>query len=477
MTSRTLAPLAGSAAAIVLALILLTGGSSDDYTVKVKLTDALGLRNGSKVVVGGVTVGRVHLSLAGDDEVDARLTIDRRYAPIGKDASAAVTSVNLLGEKSLQLDPGNRSDPAPSGSTLAAAKVTPSTDLDQVLDVLDTGTRARLTILVNAAGQAFTGRRADFASILETLPNGLRNGTDLLTRVNGEHRTLSDLVARSDRFIATLTKNRGELADTLDTFGRAAQTAETRRPQLRQTLRELPGTLQTAQVFLNDLRSTALPLGPAARQLSGVAGPLDDTLAEIAPFTKAATPTLDRAVAVSPALTRLADGATPVLRKAVPTLQTLASFSSALEPISAMLNRSADNIIGVASNWAHAIQGRDSLSHVFRAEVAVTPQTVEQLVDRLLAMQAARSTGRKRPDRAGRVRTPTGRRPADAVKHALDPARKALGSVKKLTDPVTSTIDGVLDSLGIPTGSSTQPPTGGDGKRTASSLLDFLLKP
>jgi phospholipid/cholesterol/gamma-HCH transport system substrate-binding protein len=472
MTSRMLSAAAAAAAVLVLALIITTRGGGDDYAVKIELSDALGLRNGSKVVVGGVTVGRVHLSLGADDKVNARITVAEKYAPIGKDASAAVTSVNLLGEKSLQLDPGNRRDPAPDGSTLAAAKVTPSTDLDQVLDVLDTGTRTRLTILINAAGQAFTGRRADFAGVLRTLPAGLKDGTDLLQRVDADHRTLADLVARSDRFVATLTANRGALADTLGTFGRAAETAETRRPELRQTLRELPGTLQTAQRFLNDLRSTALPLGPAARELSAVAGPLDRTLAEIGPFTKAAAPTLDKAVAVSPSLTRLADGATPVLRRAVPTLRTLASFSRSLEPISAMLDNSAANIVGVASNWAHAIQGRDALSHVFRAEVAVTPQTVKELVDRLLAAKSPERTGSSRPSAGERAPGAV----TDAVKKALPPTKRVLDPVKKHTDPVGKTVVDVLNRLGVPTAGDAQP-SGGNGRSGGSSLLDFLLKP
>jgi phospholipid/cholesterol/gamma-HCH transport system substrate-binding protein len=439
-----------AAGVVVLAAILLSGGGKDDYTVHLQMRDALGLRDGSKVVAGGVTVGRVQLSLGGHDRVDATLKIDKAFAPIGKDAAAVITSVNLLGEKSLELDPGNRTNPAASGSTLRADRITPSTDLDQVLDVLDSGTRDRLTILVNAAGQAFTGRRGDFASILKTLPTGLQQGTKLLERVDGDHRTLVDLVAKSDRFVATLAHNRVALADMLDTFGQAAETSATRRPQLRQTLRQLPGTLQTAQHFLDDLRNTTVPLGPAARQLASTAAPLDSTLVAVGPFTKAAKPTLDKATAVAPTLTHLADGATPVIRRAVPTLQTLAAFSSSLEPISTMLNLSANNIIGVAANWAHAIQGRDSLGHVFRAEVAVTPQTVEELVSRLLATQKHSSKGSAKPKLPVLKPTPPKQPKLPQLPKLPD---KVTAPVQQLTAPVTKAVDGV------------------------KSLLDYLLKP
>jgi ABC-type transporter Mla subunit MlaD len=160
------------------AAIALSGGGHP-YELQLRLSNALGLRDGSKVVIGGVEVGRVHTSLAPNDKVLVKVDIGSRYAPLGRDATASVASVNLLGQKSLELDPGNRSDPAPSGYELPAARVTPSTDLDQVLNVLDDNTRARLTVLINEAGAAFTGRRWDLASVLAQLPGSLTQGTGL----------------------------------------------------------------------------------------------------------------------------------------------------------------------------------------------------------------------------------------------------------------------------------------------------------
>jgi hypothetical protein len=126
-----------------------------------------------------------------------------------------------------------------------------------------------------------------------------------------------------------------------------------------------------------------------------------------------------------------------------------------------MLNLSANNIIGVASNWAHAIQMRDSLGHVFRAEVSVTPQTAEELVSRLLAAQ---NRGRKKDAK---------RKPAVAA-----PKAPLLGTVPKpklpakATDPVTKAVDGLVNALGGTVDGAKQK-TGG----SVSSLLDYLLKP
>jgi phospholipid/cholesterol/gamma-HCH transport system substrate-binding protein len=380
---RLIVRLGAVAALGALALIAFSGAS--DYVVHVRMNDALGLRSGSKVVEGGVQVGTVKVSLGERDKVIASLDIDRRYAPIGRDATARVTSLNLLGQKSLQLTPGNRHDAAPSGSTLRASRIVEATDLDQVLDVLAPDTRSRLTILIDEAGATFVGRREDFSTLLKEMPSSLSQGATLLGALVQDNRTLADLVAHSDRFIGTLDTQRAQLGKLVNTLGQTAVTVEPRDAQLQSTLRRLPGTLATARHFLGKLRETTVPLGPAARDIQSVAPPLDSVLEQIAPFTQAARPALATATSAAPELTALAAKATPVLQAAAPTLRDLRTASGDLAPVTQALSLSIDNIIGTAWNWSHAVELRDGLSHLFRAEFTVTPHTVDVLVKRLLS--------------------------------------------------------------------------------------------
>ena len=73
----------------------------------------------------------------------------------------AVAAQNFLGQKRVQLDPGDAATPAPSGYEVPAENVTTPTDLDQVLNVLDADTRTRAMVLLNEAGAAVLGRRVD----------------------------------------------------------------------------------------------------------------------------------------------------------------------------------------------------------------------------------------------------------------------------------------------------------------------------
>lgn len=470
--------LAALAAVIVLAVIVFGGGS--DYVVHLQMNDALGLRDGSKVVEGGVQVGTVNVALGRSDQVVTTLHIQRRYAPIGRTASAQIESVNLLGQKRLQLDPGNRADPAPDGFTIPAARVTPSTDLDQVLDVLGPDTRARLTILINEAGEAFASRRADVSNLLAELPSSLTQGTALLDQLVQDNHTLLDLVSNSDQFITTVDTQRTQLGDLVGTLGQTADTVQARDAQLQSSLRQLPGTLSTAQRFLADLQETTVPLGPAAEDLQRVAPPLNSVLDQLAPFTQAARPALAKAIQAAPELTRLADGATPVLRVATPTLNALHTTSVDLIPVSHALSLSVDNIIATAWNWAHAIELRDALGHVFRAEVAITPQTVKELVNRLLSSPAVSTPARRPGHRAVRpaLRPVAAPSTATASPPAAKPTGGALSGVSKVLGGVAGGVLGGLGSaLHLGGGSSAPQGAGSSIGGDVTNLLKYLLKP
>jgi phospholipid/cholesterol/gamma-HCH transport system substrate-binding protein len=157
--------IAFGALGLVVLVVALTalGGGEDPYRVRMELPNAGGLRDDSAVVIGGIQAGKVELSLDSARNVVAELRLDRKYAPVGRDARATIAAVNLLGIKNVVLDPGDKSRPAPDGMTLAKSRVKDATDLDQVLAVLDNDTRTRLAILINEAGATFTGRRDDFA--------------------------------------------------------------------------------------------------------------------------------------------------------------------------------------------------------------------------------------------------------------------------------------------------------------------------
>jgi hypothetical protein len=353
-------------------------------------------------------------------------------------------------------------DPAPSGYVIPASRVTVATDLDQVLDVLDPSTRARLAILIDEAGAAFTGRKADFSLLLQQLPHSLVDGNALLHQLVADNHTLSDLVVSSDQFVSQVATQRAALGRMIDTVGQAAVTVAQRRQGLADTLARAPATLSTLQVFLAKLKATTVPLGPAATNIVDTAPALSAALRQVQPFESAAAPALSTATTVAPSLTRLAAGATPVLVQANPVIGTLATFSNLLQPISHILNLSVDNLLAVVDNWSRAIQFRDGISHVFRGAAGFTPDALESIISRALGASSSGTAGRNAHAKG------------TSALRTVRSATQAGGTSQAQPAQAQPTAPGLAQRLlGAVGGTASQ----GAPPQSLSSLLNYLLKP
>jgi virulence factor Mce-like protein len=475
--TRIVAALLGVATVVVLVLVI-SGGSGQTYNLRLRLPDADGLRNGSAVVVGGVNVGTVSLGLTpGRADVLAELQIDPKYAPVGTNVMANIASVNLLGVKDVELSTGDKSKPAPSGFQLPGSQVTTATDLDQVLNVLDQNTRARLAVLINEAGLGFAGRQQDFSHLLNQLPSALSDGNALLSQLVSDNHTLGSLLASSNGFVSELDGQRQSLGSLIDTLGQTGVTVAAKNAQVRATIAKAPAALAQLQVFLNKLRATTVPLGPAAVDITATAGPLSATLAQLEPFRKAAVPAFAAARAVAPQLTRLADGATPVLQRANPVIRTLATASTDLGPVSTMLDRSANNLIGILDNWSKATSLGDSLSHVFRGEASYSTEVLTSAINNLLGINLVpaqkRGASRRPASAQAAAPQPAASAPQPAASAPSSPSGPA-GLVKTLTKPLVQTLQNLL---GGAVGNSGPPPAGSQAGSpgAVSSLLKYLL--
>ncbi|MHB8693629.1 MAG: MlaD family protein [Solirubrobacteraceae bacterium] len=425
--------------AIAVAVLILTSGGSG-YDLRFVVGDAQGLEPGSPVRIADVTAGTVRsVTLNRRDQVVVDVRLDSDQAPVGRDASVAIQSLNLLAQHYVSIVKGDVRDPAPSGFEIPSSRVSTSTNLNQVLGVLDPNTRPRLAIMLNEAGVALAGRRDDVSLLLGQLPHSLTGLNNLLNRLVSDNVTLQQLIAHGNRFIATVNAQRSHFVDLLHTLGRVSTNVASRQLALSDTLARAPGMLHTAQGFLASLQTATLPLGAAARNLSATAQPLISTIDAVAPFTNAAVPTLHIASQNAPLLTRLGVQATPVLDRAGAFARTLAGFTAASGPATEVLNSSVDNTISILENWSHAIQYRDSLSHYFRGEPAGTGDLLYSVVDRLLAAAGTAPAGYRRPAPA---------RPRPAATATASPAPQS-GSSSAPVSPggVVKGLSGIVSSI------------------------------
>ena len=451
MRARRIATTALGLAAF-LAVLAVISSQPKPYKVRFQLNTANGLRKGSPVKVGGVTVGTIKsFKIGPGDYPIAEANLDAKKAHVGRGASARIVTTNLLGSKVLELIPGQGR--LPSGTLIPRARISTPVDLDQVLDVLGPDTRSRLAVLINEAGAAVTGRKMDFNQALDLLPQDLHAGTRLLDQVVTDNHSLRDAVAASSQFVSRVAQERAQLSRLVGSAGQTMQAVATQHQALSETLTRAPGTLQSLQRFLGDLRTTTQPLGPAARAITATAPGLTSTLAQLGPFQRAADPALQQAIKAAPALMRLGDQATPVIRHANPTLGSLATFSTQLAPLSRTLNLSIDDTLGLIEGWARAIQDRDGVGHMFHGKATIGPDFFRALVNAPLSTNATSRRAGKRSQRQPSVRLP--QLPAAATK------------------PLSKLLEGITNRLPRLTSKLAPPPVPRDTRK----ILDFLLGP
>src|SRR5580692_2862412 len=138
-------------AGVAVVLIIAGLGSSPNYIVYGRFTDASGLLPNFTVKIDGLKAGIVkdiYLN-KGETQVIVKMELDKSATPIGTGASASIRPVNLLGEKYVDLNPGNLNHPVPSGTTIPITNTHTPVELDDVFNTLNPSTRAGLGIIIN----------------------------------------------------------------------------------------------------------------------------------------------------------------------------------------------------------------------------------------------------------------------------------------------------------------------------------------
>jgi phospholipid/cholesterol/gamma-HCH transport system substrate-binding protein len=370
-------------AAAVVAVLLAQGGGTKGYTVRAEFRDVDGLRQGSTVKVDGVAAGSVtSLTVTPRSTAIATLTLDPGAGPIGTGASVQVRPTDLLGERYAQLNVGNQSKPLAQGSVIPLSRTSAPVDLDAVLNMLNTGTRARLRILINEAGIALAGRGADFNTLLSTLPPNLGQAQQLLGQVSSQDVSLENLISEGNRVTAAVSGKRDDMGHAIDIANQALDSVALKQAQLGQTITDAPGALSALQTTLNELGRASDAIPPAAANLQQTAGPLTTTLRQLPSFARSAQQTLITARRIAPQITRLGVQARPPLVALRPTAGVLQQLAVAAAPI---LNeedaRGMRDLLWFVENWALALKGRDALGHFVGAELQIDPSILLSAVD------------------------------------------------------------------------------------------------
>lgn len=370
--------------ALVAGLIgLRSAQDKDQVTVYAEFTDASPLIEGNDVKAAGVKVGQVSSVTVEDGKALVGLHVDPEALPIHEDAEITIRPVSLLGERYVELDRGSpEADAITAGSTIPDSQTGSNVDLDEVLNTVDQPTGKALAALLTTLGEGVYARGDKADATIRALAPALTDTQALLGVLDRQNGLLTDLIDQVQPVASAMASDKGRTLDRLITAtDRVLGVAQTNQKELAGTIRELPGTLRSARSTLARLAGVADQAAPTLRAMRPTTDDLSEISQELLDFADAADPALASLPAVLTKGEKLLDEAAPLaiqLRRLGPDLRSTAEQA---RPVAdAMLHRDLRTVMTFIRNWALTTNGRDGLSHYFRAHVVVSPQLLTGLL-------------------------------------------------------------------------------------------------
>jgi phospholipid/cholesterol/gamma-HCH transport system substrate-binding protein len=328
------------------------------YRFEVAIPKANQLAEEADVRTSGVPVGKIREKRQDPDgnRTIVAVELDRKYAPIARDARVIQRSKTLLGEKYLEITMGTPGAPRlPEGGRLPDARVQETVELDEVLDILDEPTRELFRTWQQDGGAAVQRRGVELNDAFGTLPRWTASGTDLLTVLDEQEGALGRLVRNTGVVFGALTEREGQLRNLVVNTDRVFETTARQQEALADTFRIMPTFLDESRATMRNLESFSRQARPVIRGLRPAVAELRPTLRDV----RALSPDLERFFRNLDPLIDVSRQGLPALRETLrglrPMLEQLQPFLEELNPILEWLETHQRHTADFFSNGAGAL--------------------------------------------------------------------------------------------------------------------------
>jgi phospholipid/cholesterol/gamma-HCH transport system substrate-binding protein len=300
------------------------------YRFEASFPEATQLAIEADVRVAGVEVGKVRakrLDETGNRTI-ATMEIDRRYAPVHRDARAALRQKTLLGETYVELRIGSRDAPTlPEGGRLPNRALADTVELDEILNSLDPYTRRAFRTWQQSLAVAGRERGTDLNDALGNLPGFVGEGADLFEVLDTQRKALGALVKNTGVVFRALTEREDQLRALIENSDTTFTAIQRQREAFAETWRIFPTFLDESKStfarldrFSRDTQPLVRDLRPALDDL----GPALEDVGDLSPDLRRFFVNLDPLITISerslPATRQIFDGLRPLLARLGPWL-------------------------------------------------------------------------------------------------------------------------------------------------------------
>jgi virulence factor Mce-like protein len=305
------------------------------YEFKVAFPEATQLGLEADARVAGVTIGKVRakdIDPKHPNRTIATIEVDRRYAPIARDARAILRQKTLLGETYVELTPGHakRAGTVPDGGMLADSHVAKTVELDEIFQALDPKTRASFRVWQQDLAKAVDGRGRDLNDAIGNLPAFVDDGSDLLSVLDAQSQAVRGFVRGTGQVFGALTQDQGRLRDLIVNAGQTFDATSRQQEALARTIKIFPTFLDESRLTFQRVESFSKDTDPLVQELRPAAQDLTPTLRDVkalSPDLRNLFVNLDPLITASktgmPALRDTLTAARPLLGQVQPFLEQL----------------------------------------------------------------------------------------------------------------------------------------------------------
>ncbi len=325
----------------------------EGYRVKASFPDAVQLAEQAEVRAAGVPIGRVvekELDPQGNRTL-ATLQLERKYAPLKRDARAILRQKTLLGETYIELTTGSRQAGAiPEGGRLDDARVAQTVEFDELLRIFDPETRKAFQLWQRSQAAAAKGRGQDLNAAFGSFPGFAETGADLLSVLDNRRTAVRGLVRDTGTTFEAITRDEDQLRNLITETETVFSTTAAQRERLAETFRIFPTFLDESKATMARLKTFSIQTRPLFQDLRPVARDLRPTLRDLrllSPDLKAFFTDLDPLITAS----KTGMPATrETLRGLVPVLERLSPFLGEFNPILQYLEFTQSQVSDFLSN-------------------------------------------------------------------------------------------------------------------------------
>jgi virulence factor Mce-like protein len=237
---------------------------SSGYRVRAVFADADGVPTAGDVRVAGVQVGKVTAVVRDPAYPQATVVTmeisDPRAIPVYSDGTARVRPKTLLGEKYVDLVPGDRrGEELASNGTLPQSNTSTTVEADQIFSAFDAKTREEQRLVLQALDAATQHRSGDLQAIIPQLQQGVANLVPVAQVYEKDNPEMARILSNLATLMGTLGDEHQQLAGLLSN-GNVALGAIAQRNQ------SLIATLHEASNVAALLNAAATPTVDAQRQ-------------------------------------------------------------------------------------------------------------------------------------------------------------------------------------------------------------------